>query len=241
MKPLRCVFLAASLLAPFAACPAATLVSFLDNAYTAGDVVGNSVAYSATDPNVTASTLTHAITGAGFSTSTGTFFVASSLINTNGGTGGSTTPWMTFSISAQPGYTLDLTSLTFKYGGSLSTGQTAVPTYTPGYTVYYSTDNFATAGTAVGTGNGSISLSSGQMKLTNNAVIDLSSYSGISSAQTVSFRISIYDNVFNANLAYRLDDIVLSGTSVSQIPEPSAYVLVAGALAFGLVLVRRRR
>lgn len=244
MKPHRLVILTASLLASFATCPAVTLVSYLDNAFTAGNITnsGTSLAYSAVSANITASTLddkTNPATAsdADFSIASGTFFAKSSVIPVN--SGDSATPWLTFNIRANTGYTLDLASLTFKFGGSNANGSGSV-NYTPAYSVSYSFNNFATAGTSVGTGSAPLSIPFGTTNLSNTATVDLSSITGIAGTQTITFRISLSDNLNSGNTAYRLDDLALAGT-VSAIPEPSAFALAAGSLALGLVLMRRRR
>ena len=106
--------------------------------------------------------------------------------------------------------------------------------------VSYSFDNFATAGTSVGTGSATLTLAFGTTDISNTASIDLSSIAGIASSQTVAFRISLSDNSSSGNISYRIDDLALTGTVVSAIPEPSSCVSIAGALVLGLVLVRRR-
>lgn len=244
MKYPRLALLTAGLLASVATGSADTIVSYLDNAFTSANITvtatGSSLAYSAADSNITASSLTDAInpataTDSDFSTGTGTFFAKANVVPSSPGTG---TPWLTFNVQANTGYSLDLTALMFKFGGS--TGSGTVTNYTPTYTVSYSLNNFATAGTQVGTGSATFSISTtNTTDLSYSANIDLSSIGGIASSETVAFRIALSDNSTSTNVSYRVDDLVLTG-AVSAIPEPSVYAIIAGAFALGLVLVRPR-
>ncbi|MDF3056725.1 MAG: hypothetical protein K0R17_940 [Rariglobus sp.] len=241
MKHPRLALLASALLASAAICPAATVVSYLDNAFGAGDITNNSdsLAFSSANPGVTATGLTKSITSdtdAAFSTSTGTFFAKATAVPTSG-----SSVWVTFTVSVASGYTLDLTSLTFNFGGSNSGASST--TYTANSAVYYSLNNFATAGTLVGsTTNSPITLAaSNVINLGYNVDLDLSSIAGLSSGETISFRVAFTDNSSSGNLSLRFDNLALNSVVVSTIPEPSTYAMIAGAFALGLVVVRRRR
>lgn len=235
----RIALLAAALLAAAAPASAAPIATYLDNAFVAGDITNNndSLAHSYVASNVTASALTKSIANdsdAAFSTATGTYFAKATVTPASG-----TSNALTFSVGAQEGYTLSLTSLTFNFGGSHSVSSST--TYIANAALYYSFDNFATAGTLVGsTDNTALTLpASPAMNLGYAASLDLTSFAGLTSSQPISFRLYFTDNSTSGNVSLRVDDIALNGTVASQIPEPSAYALVSGALALGLVGTRR--
>ncbi len=244
MKPHRIVLLAAGLVATIATCSAATVVSYLDNAFTSGEITNSndSLAFSLADPHVTASALTKSITSDtqnGFSIATGTFYANTAAVPATE----PTAPGLTFNVSIQEGYNLDLTSLSFKFGGSNSGGSST--TYTANASVYYSFNNFATAGILVSTtSNSALTLAANNViNLGYTPDMDLSSIAGLTgltSNDSVAFRIVFTDSSGISNISLRVDDVVLNG-AVSTIPEPSTYALVVGALTLGLAVVRRRR
>lgn len=241
MKHHRLALLTFSLLASVATCPAATIVSYLDNTFGPEDITNNndSLAYSVADLNIAASSLTKSITSdtdSAFSTGTGTFFAKATVVPSSG-----SSVSVSFNVSSQEGYTLDLTSLTYKFGGSNS--GTSSTSYTANSSLYYSLDNFATAGTLVdSTSNSAITLAANNViNLGYSANMDLSSIAGLTSSETIAFRIVFTDTSVSGNVALRVDDIALTGAVVSTIPEPSTYAIVAGAFTLGLAGVRRRR
>ncbi len=249
MKPHRLAVLSLALLASAATGCAATLVTYLDNPFTVVATDGYpSVGASSVDANVTASMLVNAVsagsanTNANFSTTTYNAYAKSNLVSGGGGTPSSTS-WLTFNVSANDDYELNLTSLTFKFGGSNANTSGSV-SYTPAYTVSYSYDNFETAGIVPatgGTGSASLTIAFGTSNVANTATIDLSSIGGIASSETITFRIALSDNLNTQNVSCRVDDLVLAGTvAASSVPEPSTYAIIAGALALGLVVARRR-
>ncbi|MFH1499357.1 MAG: PEP-CTERM sorting domain-containing protein [Verrucomicrobiota bacterium] len=242
MKLHRSIILASGLAVVASTASAATIVSYLDNAFTSGNITNSndSLAYSSADLNVAASALTKSIandTLSAFSTATGTFFARADNVPDSGGSA-----WVTFNVSVAEGYSLDLASLTFDFGGSNSGGSPA--SYTANSAVYYSLDNFATAGTLVGSTSNTdpLTLASGNViNLGYNANLDLSSISGLSSGETIAFRVTFTDNSTSTNISLRVDNIALTGTTASNIPEPSSLAVIAGAFTLGLVVVRRRR
>lgn len=241
MNSPRLVMLAAGLLASAATSSADTIVSYLDNPFASGNITNSndSLDYSAAAPNVTASVLTKSITNdsdAAYSTGTGTFFAKVSVVPSSGNTA-----WLTFNVSVHEGYTLDLASLAFKFGGSNSGASSAA--YTANCSLYYSLNNFATAGTLVGsTANSAITLAANNViNLGYSADMDLSSIAGLAGGEAIAFRIFFTDDSGSGNLSFRLDDIALTGTvAASAIPEPSVCAIVAGALVLGLATARRR-
>lgn len=242
MTPRRLVLLSVALFASAATGSADTVASYLDNAFTATSST-LSIAASSVDSNTTASSITRSLTATtgtvGFSQGTGTFFTRSDLVPSSGAT-----VYLSFNVSPQAGYDLDLTSLTFKFGGSNSGGSSV--TYFANTELYYSLNNFTTAGILIGSTSNTtanqLTLASGSVINTGyTANFDLSSIAALSSSENIAFRIAYTDNSASSNITFRLDDVALNGTVASAIPEPSAYAIIAGVLTLGLVVVRRRR
>jgi len=74
---------------------------------------------------------------------------------------------------------------------------------------------------------------------TQQAQIDISALDGIANARIL---LTANNNVSGAGRNLTLDNIAISGTgSISVVPEPSAFALIAGALVLGFISVRRRR
>jgi hypothetical protein len=64
-----------------------------------------------------------------------------------------------------------------------------------------------------------------------------SEYQGLTG--TITFRIYAYDDSDSTGDMDRLDNVVLNGT-LSAIPEPSSFALLAGMFGLCLVALRRR-
>ncbi len=124
-----------------------------------------------------------------------------------------------FTVTANPGIALDLSSLSFDYRRS-STGPS-------GYEV---------------TING-LNVSSGSMTatLTGNtfypATVPISGFSTLSSAQ-----VRIYGTgATGPSGTFRLDNVVLDGLALRTVPEPSTWLLLAGGSVFLASRLRRRK
>ena len=140
--------------------------------------------------------------------------------------------YFSFSVTPDSGFQMDLTSLTFDWGGSKAS---SAANWTFGYSVLSSQDNFASA-----IGSGSRVINTSDTEFTNQN-ITLSTFDNV--VEATEFRIYFYapnQPVSNFRGAIgRMDSVVLNGT-VSVVPEPSVYALFAGALGL-LVAVKLRR
>lgn len=138
--------------------------------------------------------------------------------------------YASMSITVDPGYTLSLSSITFYAGISGFGGITA------GYGVYSNVTGFS--GSPLGGG----SLTQGGptwINLSTNLSAN-PTFQGLG-AGTYEFRIYFTDDYFGTTTfqnAY-LDDIRFNGT-LAAVPEPSAYVMLAGLMALGWVASRRK-
>lgn len=138
--------------------------------------------------------------------------------------------FMTFSVSANSGNELDLTSLTFRNRvNRLDRGATD-------YAVFTSVDGF-TSGDEIHTG------SITTINNYENVVVNLSggSFQNIGSTETVEFRIYIWGGGGNnASTATLYDKVILNG-SVAAVPEPSSFVMLGLATGLAGLGIRRRR
>lgn len=139
--------------------------------------------------------------------------------------------YFTFTLAADSGFHLDLTSLTFDVdytgtGGNVSNSTT--------FFVRSSIDGFATT---LGTPVEEVYLLT-SLGFTPVA-IDLSDASFQNLTDAVTFRIYMFDEANSSNRFARIDNVVLNGMVVESIPEPSAILLTGFAGAF-LLAVRKR-
>ncbi len=248
----RILIATASLLASIATCHAAVLVSYLDNSFTVQSSGNNhSIAASRSAANTTPSTLADAVNGgipsgdknrAGFSTGQGNYYVPADAVPGGGVSNISSTPWVYFSIQAASGYQLDLANITFNFGARNGAGTLS---YTPGYSVEYSLDDFATPGVVAGGQTlSTMTLGASISNLTHQADISLAALHGVT--QSVTFRILFSDDSTNSNLSIRLDNLVVNGSVTEHItnpvvPEPAAIAALIGSAVLGAATIIRRR
>lgn len=179
--------------------------------------------------------------GATFSSSTDMGFIRSSATTdtlTDAISGGH---YWEFSIEVDDGYSLDLSSLVFDHYASSNTAS-GYP-FDSHLSVFTSVDGFAAAGDALVTSTGTIgsnpSNSGTPILLEDDVTITLSDTRFQGLEGTTFFRIYAYDNVDANDQINRLDNVFLNG-SISAIPEPSRFALLAGVLGFACGAMRRR-
>jgi hypothetical protein len=198
---------------PTGAC-AATLANY--------GFTSNNLNVSTTSPNVTASPFS----GTGTARSTNQYAFQYAKVASSG--------YMQFSLTAAPGYALDLSTISFSYDFLQSAGSETPVNAT--FSLVYSLDSFATSIPIQSYENSSGAVvSSGAASFENTGAIDLT---GIPTTSAVSFRFVLGNeaNLDTEGYRYAIDSVVISG---DVIPEPSAPSL--GMLAAGAALFRRRR
>ncbi|HEY0009319.1 MAG TPA: PEP-CTERM sorting domain-containing protein [Tepidisphaeraceae bacterium] len=190
---------------------------------------GGSAASTDTDLTTTASPFTLSGTGGGFSSSTGNAFLRSGVTGADAAAAAADTDFLSFTVTAAPGLTLDLETLSFNLGAS---NNTTVGGPDPFANTIYVT----AAGSSVGTDSFSVGNTSGGPVLDTTSTLDLSgaAFDGLTS---ITFRFAFSDNADLSDVSLnRLDNVVLNGTAA--VPEPTAMAL----LGLGsLVALRRRR
>jgi hypothetical protein len=145
--------------------------------------------------------------------------------------------YMTFTLTAANGQMLDLSSLTFDFGGNTSSSTSAALSAR----LLTSVDGFTNAVTL----NGSTTTATHQILTTDSAVrytsytADLSApaYDNLSS---ITFQFLVAASANNTTLFLRFDNIAVDGAVLSSVPEPATMSLLAGVAALGLVVSRRR-
>lgn len=145
-----------------------------------------------------------------------------------------------FTVTPEAGVTLNLTTLTFSYGGSNSgTGSTAFTTY-----FFLRTDAGANADDFSTDLGSSFSLSRGITGATSNnqmgntsPALNLSGADFQNITTPVTFRIYAYTSDSANGKINRIDTVILNGTVV--VPEPSAAVI--GLMSLGTLTLLRKR
>lgn len=162
-----------------------------------------------------------------------------------GNTGGTTGSFLAFQITANAGYEVGFTSITFQVAAGTSSSsdrafylvsETSPANFSATSTVLATDRTLAGAGTipyqTTPSANGTVPQS---------YTVDLTSLAGLAEGETRYFRFYLQTPTANQSLAF--DDIVVNGTvSASAIPEPSTTALLAGtAILVGTVTRRRQR
>ncbi|MBX3737763.1 MAG: PEP-CTERM sorting domain-containing protein [Candidatus Didemnitutus sp.] len=188
---------------------------------------GNTASPTTVDSNLTGSAMSSLVgltvsnsspVSSGYTGASGSYYGA-------GGNGwGSTGNYFELTITPAAGQTVTITTLSFGYKESSTSGPTA-------FTLKSSADNY---GSAIATG--SFVTADTNWHATGSTSITLSAFS---SATTL----RIYaTGAANNTPTLKIDDLIISGsTSASAVPEPSTYAALAGACALGGVMWHRRR
>ena len=149
--------------------------------------------------------------------------------------------YIAFSITAEAGYQIDLTSITLQ----VASGSSNLTSNRAFYLVTESAvENFSGSSTVLLTdrtpgGGGTIPVQEATVTNTvpKDYEADLTSISGITTTQY--FRIYLQAGV---GQALTFDDIIVNGTvSLITVPEPSAFAALSGLAMLGMVASRRRR
>jgi len=138
------------------------------------------------------------------------------------------TNYFTFTITPDSGYSVSISSISFGYKQSSSSGATA-------FSIYSSADSYATSA-----GSGSLDITYNNTDGTHGNNWGTASASVVLTF-TSATTIRIYANGASSGAAtLRGDDFVVTGTT-SAVPEPSTYALLGGAAVLGLATFRRSR
>lgn len=172
-----------------------------------------------------------------FSTTTGSpsarsIFVTSAAVDE--AVSATSTDWLGFTISATPGNEMKLSSLSFYYAYSNTSGTTSGSAT---FDVRSSVDNYASSLAAYTLDV--VNSTTPNWTLASISLTSLPSYQGL---DTVSFRVFLNDGAnASTNSQLRLDTVNLAGVSAAPVPEPSAFAAVAGLAVLGCAALRRRR
>ena len=212
-------------LAPFVTVAHAQLVAWNVNGINAS--TSNPFSATTVGTNISSGSLT-----------LGSGVTASSAASTFGGSGFDTTSlsaaisgndYISFTITPSSGFTLDASSASLTFGVATAT-----------------TFNVALLTSATGFSSGSAVWSFSFSTATPaTQSVTLSSITGLQGVSTATeFRLYGYRDTAGSS-TFRIrdlsgNDIALSGTTASAIPEPSTYATAIGALAFIYIVLRRR-
>ncbi len=135
--------------------------------------------------------------------------------------------YLEFSVSADAGYSFDISSFSLQLGRTGSGPQN--------FTLQYSFDGFSSSVFTIGSGSitSTNSNSLDSFNLSGNLPID-------SVTGTITFRLYGHDASSTGNLRVNDFEIFGSITSLSAIPEPSTYTAIIGIFSLGFLLWRRR-
>jgi hypothetical protein len=223
LAPLAVAVIVIAVLSP--SLPAAVLLEYT---FAGGSAAPTTQAEDVTGSNAAWNNLP----GSGFSNGTNTAFIPAN----NTPTTFTSDKYLEFTISADPGFVLDLESLEFRLGGQNSSG-------TLEYTVYAnvrsSADSFA-SDLLINPGDvttASHTVAPGNTTSYSTFTVDLSELGNVTA---LTLRLYPSDDSAISNSYYRYDWVRVNG-SVDVVPEPSALPLLVGS--FGLLAsnLRRRR
>jgi hypothetical protein len=160
----------------------------------------------------------------------GNIFQRSNNTSSTEATALTNTEYHTVTISAAPGFSLSLSDVTFFLGHTTDNNTS----FTSTAVLSSSVDSFATAITGTGGISRTTAVTTSSAYNASAASFDLSgaAYQGLAS---ITFRLTVFDNLNENGKLTRLDNFTLNG---DVIPEPSSALL--GGLGM-LLLLRRRR
>lgn len=193
---------------------------------------GGSAAPATQDAGVTGSNAAWTgLSGAGFSSSTNTAYAPANVVPASFNSG----RYLQFTITADPGFTLNLDTLDFRMGGQNTSNTLA---YEVDANVRSGKDGFGSDLTinpgAVTTATDTVA--AGDNTSFSDFSVDLSGVA-FDNLTTLTFRLYPIDSSDSTGNFYRYDTITLNGT-VAPIPEPTAAALLTLSL-MGLLLFRR--
>lgn len=150
--------------------------------------------------------------------------------------------YITFQITANAGFDLTLSSITFQVAAATTSSSDRAfylvaetnPANFSATSTVLSTDR-----TAAGSGTIPYQAATSTNTVPQSYTVDLSSLAGLAAGETIYFRIYLQTPTASQGIAF--DDIVVNGTvSASAVPEPSTYALLAGGGLLGFALLQRR-
>jgi hypothetical protein len=142
-----------------------------------------------------------------------------------------------FQVEVASGYSLNLESLDFDHY-STNTSDPLV-SFESSLSVFSSVNGFDAADVLLtSTETNSVDNSSPQLQESVSVTLSGLDYQGLTG--TTTFRIYAFSDGSDEDQIIRLDNVVLNGT-VSAVPEPSSFALLAGFCGLASVMVRRRR
>lgn len=161
----------------------------------------------------------------------GNAFIRSTVTGTDLAAALADTHYLSFTVTANAGHVLNLSSLTFDFGGTSSSA------YLAGMIVQSSAGGFGTGNPVLFNESYSVPAGSSAASYDAGNLLDLSggAFQGLSS---ITFQFRFFDNANSINEVDRLDNVVLNG-AVLAVPEPSTYTLLV--LGVGALFFLRRR
>ena len=195
------------------------------------------------DANLTASAFTvgAGIAGAGRSGSSASLFARASVTDSSNVISSTTAiganDYFSFSVGANSGFEMDLTSITFDLGYTRNGGFEGKQFRTY---VLSSIDGF-TSSALLGFDTVDVTVNGSSLQYPNStATISLAGAQFQDLTSSTEFRLYIADNTGSADYIHRIDNVTLNGEVVAFVPEPGNFALIGGLLALGWVMIRRR-
>ena len=161
---------------------------------------------------------------------------SATAISENGWDGTAGDKYFEFTLTAQSGYQIDITSLTFNHRAGGGTPQTTIELRT-------STNAFSggwTSGTLQTVSNSATRQSSSFASSGANSGIRSVTIAGIEDVTSAITVRVIASGSASSTATFAVDNIEVFGT-VSAVPEPSSFAALVGLGALGMVATRRRR
>lgn len=230
MKPRASLFFVLIGLLPAASASASNLVNYT--------FTGSVYTPTSSDPGVVGSSVTFGsgLTSQGISGANGSpapsLYVFANVIDEV--VSATSNDYVTFTVTAADGYTINLSAFSFSYtvNSSTATPTTESGTFTVRSSIDSYADNIASFDKAAVSGQNNGWTSTGDISLSG------SSYQGLTS---ITFRIFLSDNIATSQYAMRIDNLLLTGAAVSSVPEPSSVALIGGVVSLVAVAFRRKR